>query len=164
MGSGTEPPPPIERVLVPSSGPAETVGQGYGELLASSLLLLALVIGGLVAVVVAARAFGRRGRGAGRGGWMEVLARLPLEPRRSLYVVRVAERTLVLGSSEQGLTLLRELEGGELPAAAEPVTGPSFPELVARASAALRSKRGPAAGPAVVAGPAGPTAVEERAG
>lgn len=152
MGSGTEPPPPSERVLVPSSGPAEVGGQGYGELLASSLLLLALVIGALVAVVVAARALGRRGRSAGRGGWMEVLARLPLEPRRSLYVVRVAERTLVLGSSEQGLTLLRELEGGELPAA---VAGPSFPELVARASAALR-KRGsaPAAGPAV----------EERAG
>lgn len=159
MGSGTEPPPPIERVLVPSSGPAEAAGQGYGELLASSLLLLALVIGALVAVVVAARAFGRRGRGAGRGGWMEVLARLPLEPRRSLYVVRVAERTLVLGSSEQGLTLLRELEGGELPAA-EPVAGPSFPELVARASAALRSKRGPAP----VAGQVTGQAVEERAG
>lgn len=123
---------------------ADAVGQGYGELLASSLLLLALVIGALVAVVVGARALGRRGRGAGRGGWMEVLARLPLEPRRSLYVVRVAERTLVLGASEQGLTLLRELDDGELPSAA-PVAATSFPELVERASAALR-KRKPAPG------------------
>lgn len=157
MGPGTEPPPSSERVLVPPSGPAEAVGQGYGELLASSLLLLALVVGALVAVVVAARALGRRGRGGGRGGWMEVLGRLPLEPRRSVYVVRVADRTLVLGSSEQGLTLLRELEGGELPASAvASAAGSSFPELVQRASAALR-RRGPAPGPAAGA------AAEERA-
>lgn len=139
MGLGTEPPAPREHELVPSQGAPEAGGQGYGELLASSLLLLALVVGALVAVVLATRALGRRGRGAGRSGWLEVLARLPLEPRRSLYVVRVADRTLVLGASEQGLTLLRELEGGELPAS-PPEPGPSFPQLVERASAALRKR------------------------
>lgn len=146
MGPGTASPPSSEHVLVPSQGAPEGGAQGYGELLASSLLLLALVVGALVAVVLGGRALTRRGRRGGGSDWMEVLARLPLEPRRSLYVVRVADRTLVLGASEQGLTLLRELEGGELPSAA-PASGPSFPQLVERASAALR-RRAPAAAPA----------------
>ncbi|MEM1347704.1 MAG: flagellar biosynthetic protein FliO [Myxococcota bacterium] len=40
----------------------------------------------------------------------EVLARFPLEPRRSLLIARVASKTLLLASSEAGVHLLRELD------------------------------------------------------
>ncbi len=41
---------------------------------------------------------------------MRVIARLPIEPRRSLLVVELVGRTLVLASSEAGLSLLTELD------------------------------------------------------
>jgi len=40
----------------------------------------------------------------------EVLARFPIEPRRSLIVARVASKTLLLSSSEAGIHLVRELD------------------------------------------------------
>lgn len=42
-------------------------------------------------------------------GPMEVLARLPLEPRRSLVLVRVGTRVLVVGNSETGMAPLANL-------------------------------------------------------
>jgi flagellar biosynthetic protein FliO len=44
------------------------------------------------------------------GGVMEVVSRLPVEPRRSILVVRIGERHLVIGSSEAGFTQLAELD------------------------------------------------------
>ena len=42
---------------------------------------------------------------------MRVVARLPLEPRRTLYVVEVAGKTLLIGTGENGGTsLVTELE------------------------------------------------------
>ncbi|MFZ4619127.1 MAG: FliO/MopB family protein [Bacteroidota bacterium] len=45
---------------------------------------------------------------------VEVLAHQPLQPKRSVYVVRIANSVLVLGSSEQGLQLFTELHDEEL--------------------------------------------------
>ena len=82
---------------------------GYGELLVSSVVVL-----GVVCVIAwAIVRFGARwivgARGRARG--MDVVARLPLEPRRSLYVVEVAGKTLLVGTSEMGLNVLSELDG-----------------------------------------------------
>jgi flagellar biogenesis protein FliO len=59
------------------------------------------------------------------GSAMRVIARLPVEPRRSLLVVELAGRTLVLASSEAGLSLLTELDAvaaAQLTAASAPPT------------------------------------------
>lgn len=82
---------------------------GYGELLVSSLIVLALVcvVGWLIVRVGGRWLLGARGRTRG----LDVLARLPLEPRRSLYVVEVAGKTLLVGTSEMGLSVLTELDG-----------------------------------------------------
>lgn len=40
---------------------------------------------------------------------IEVLAQQTLQPKRSVYVVRIASTVLVLGSSEQGLSMFTEL-------------------------------------------------------
>jgi flagellar biogenesis protein FliO len=85
------------------------VGSPLGDYLIQSVVVL-LVILVLAAVVLLAA----RRTGLGRAlGPVEVLARLPLEARRSVYVVRIVDQILILGSSEAGITRL-----GELPEAA----------------------------------------------
>jgi|GEM_PF-3037520 len=102
-------------------------GASYGDLLITSLVVLA---GVCVAAFVVVRLVGRwlatpRSRG---GDVMAVVARLSLEPRRSLYVVDVAGKTLLVGTSEMGLSLLSELDGAAVQARA--IERPSFGELV----------------------------------
>ena len=111
-------------------------GASYGDLLITSLLVLGAVC---VAAFVAVRVFGRiiatgRSRGA---HLMDVVARVPLEPRRSLYVVEVAGKTLLVGTSEMGLSVLSELDAQEV--AARKQATPSFGEVV---RAAWRRRKG----------------------
>jgi flagellar biogenesis protein FliO len=89
------------------------VGSGYGELLITSLVVLgAVCIAAYVAVRFASRLFAT---GRARGTHLlDVVARLPLEPRRSLYVVEVAGKTLLVGTSEMGLSVLSELDAAEV--------------------------------------------------
>jgi len=68
-------------------------------------------------VLLAAAAVHLRRAAGGRG--MRLVARLGLEPRRTLCVVEVAGRVLLLSSSESGLALVMELERSAL-AALEP--------------------------------------------
>lgn len=76
----------------------------------SVVILLAVALIVVVVSLVARRA------GLGRAlGPIELLARLPLEQRRSVYVVRVVDRLLIIGSSEAGLVKLGELPKGALP-------------------------------------------------
>jgi flagellar protein FliO/FliZ len=113
-------------------------GASYGDLLVTSLIVLGVVCLAAFAVVrLASRVLApSRTRGA---HVLEVVARLPLEPRRSLYVVEVAGKTLLVGTSEMGLSLLTELDAGEIRARA--VERPSFGELVRAAWLRRRSPR-----------------------
>src|SRR5262245_32069991 len=71
------------------------------------VLVLVCVVAWLVVRFGGRWIAGARGRARG----MDVIARLPLEPRRSLYVVEVAGKTLLVGTSEMGLSVLSELDG-----------------------------------------------------
>jgi hypothetical protein len=82
-----------------------SVGSALGDYLIQSVLVLAAIVGLGALVLFGAR---RTGRGRALGG-VEVLARLPLEARRSVYVVRVLDQVLIIGSSEAGLVKLGEL-------------------------------------------------------
>jgi len=119
-----------------------SAGAGYGDLLVTSLIVLAVVC---VAAFVAVRVFGKllaggRARGA---HLLDVVARVPLEPRRSLYVVAVAGKTLLVGTSEMGLSVLSELDADEVRARVVPRT--SFAELVKQAWAKRKTAAGSAA-------------------
>ena len=59
---------------------------------------------------------------------MDVVARVPLEPRRSLYVVEVAGKTLLVGTSEMGLSVLSELDASEV--RSRVAARPTFADLV----------------------------------
>jgi flagellar protein FliO/FliZ len=86
----------------------QAAGSGYGEMLVGSLLVLGLVC---VAAWLIVRIGTRRLWGPRGSGVLDVVARVPLEPRRSLYVVEVGGKTLLVGTSEMGLTVLSELDG-----------------------------------------------------
>lgn len=110
--------------MMPGSG---VEAASYGDLLVTSLVVLGAVC---VAAFVVVRVVGRwvltgRTRGA---NLLDVIARVPLEPRRSLYVVEVAGKTLLVGTSEMGLNLLAELDGAEVRARAS--ARPTFADLV----------------------------------
>jgi flagellar biogenesis protein FliO len=110
---------------MPGNGAA--AGASYGDLLVTALLVLGAVC---IAALIAVRVFGRvlaTGRAKGRH-LLDVVARVPLEPRRSLYVVEVAGKTLLVGTSEMGLSVLSELDAGEVKARVQ--AQPSFGELV----------------------------------
>jgi flagellar protein FliO/FliZ len=121
---------------MPGNGAA---GASYGDLLVTSLIVLGVVCVAAFVVVRLAGRFLATGRTRG-AHLLEVVARLSLEPRRSLYVVEVPGRTLLVGTSEMGLSVLSELDRGEV--RARMVERPSFGELV---RAAWLRRRGPAA-------------------
>jgi flagellar biosynthetic protein FliO len=107
---------------------------GLGGSLAWSLVSL-----GLVCVVAygALRLLSRR-LGTPRGGPIRVLARCAVEPRRSLALVEVAGRCLLVGIGDGPMTLLAELSDGERAVALAQTAGgdgaPSrFSEVLARA-------------------------------
>jgi flagellar biogenesis protein FliO len=64
-------------------------------------------------------------------GVFKLRGRLALDGRRALYLVQVADRVLVLGASEAGVTKLAEFGGDVLPAASKE-TARSFSQVLAR--------------------------------
>ena len=95
--------------LLAGAGAAD--GLGYGSL----LLRLALGVGAVCLIAWVALKYGlkRLLPDASAHASMRVVARLPLEPRRSLLVAEIAGRHLVLAMSEAGCTLLTELSAEE---------------------------------------------------
>jgi len=72
----------------------------------SLLFIIALMLG--LAWVVKKFLFGGKIPGASGNG-VEVIAHVPLQPKRSIFIVRVPGKILVVGSAENGLTSLGEL-------------------------------------------------------
>lgn len=74
-----------------------------------------------------------RRAGVGKaGGPLELVARLPLEGRRAVYLVRVGQTVYVLGASEHAMQKLGELPKDALPAFDAPQPQ-SFAQVLKRA-------------------------------
>jgi flagellar biogenesis protein FliO len=99
-----------------------------------SSVMLSLASLGVVCLVAWGALRLLAGRGVGKAsGAVRVIARCPLEPRRSVYVVEAAGRSFLIGVGEGPMTVLAELDGDKVMAAAEaPVAGPRFVEVLAR--------------------------------
>ncbi len=99
--------------------------------LTSYLLETLLTLLGVVALAVLVLAAARR-VGVGRpSGPMELLGRLPLDGRRTVFLVRVADAVYVIGSSEAGLSKLGELSGAEFPPSLDSTSTKPLTELLA---------------------------------
>lgn len=85
------------------------------------LVKMLFVLGGVCLLAFASLKWGLKRFVAPDGAQnaaMRVVGRLPIEPRRSVLVVRVGEKHLVLGSSEAGIQPLAELSPDEAAALA----------------------------------------------
>ena len=78
-------------------------------------LVATLAILGAVAGVswLTVRYFRPRSAGDGIAGRMAVVSSLPLSSGKKLYLVRIDNRELILGVSENSMILLGEVPGGE---------------------------------------------------
>jgi flagellar biogenesis protein FliO len=74
-----------------------------------SLLRLLLSFGAVVGALLLLRRWSQRGNGTSRSG-MRVVARVGVARGASVAVVAVGRRHLVVGASEHGVRLLRELD------------------------------------------------------
>ena len=104
---------PVHALLQAADGASELPG-GYGVALLQTLLSLGAVC---LLAWVALRWASKRGFGFGaRGQRVKVLERVTLDPRRSLYLVEVAGKVLLLGAGDgSSPTLLAELDPDALP-------------------------------------------------
>lgn len=76
--------------------------------------------------------YGARRLGVGRPrGPIELVGHLPLDARRSIYLVKVAGQVIVVGASEAGFTKLGELPAGEIPTEVK-TEGAPFADVLAR--------------------------------
>jgi len=72
------------------------------------------------------------GRGIGKAsGAIRVVARCPLEPRRSVFVIETAGRCFLVGVGDGPMSLIAELEPDKLPKAPE-AAGARFADVLAR--------------------------------
>ena len=109
-------------------GDAALPGLGWESLALSfaSLGVVCLVAWGALRLLA--------GRGVGKAsGAIRVVARCPLEPRRSVYVIEAAGRCFLIGVGDGPMAVLAELEADKLPKpAAVGPAGARFAEVLAR--------------------------------
>src|SRR5687767_10310719 len=99
----------------------------YGAYIVQTFVTLLAVCGLAYAVLYGARRFGI---GRPRGP-ISLVGQLPLDARRSIYLVKVADQVIVVGASEAGFTKLGELPADSVPAE-EPTSSPAFAAVLAR--------------------------------
>ncbi len=100
-----------------------------GVYLVETIVALTAVVALCVLVL-----YGARRLGVGRPvGPIELLGRLPLEGRRSIYLVRVVDQVLIIGASEAGLRKLGELPSSALARGDVAQSVPRFAEVLSAA-------------------------------
>lgn len=116
---------------------------------AAGMLIRTLgVLGLTVALIYVTLHLGARkllGLAGGKPGLVRVVERIPLEPRKTLYLVEVAGQFLLVGASDQGLTSIGPLDSERLRAAQSAATGAAAPSSFA---SRLDARAAPSAPPA----------------
>lgn len=102
----------------------------------TGLTLLGIGLLGYLLVFAARRV----NRGLPKGP-MELLATLRLEQRRALYLVRIANRTVVLGASEGGMVTVLELDSKELDTVTPAPPAEKFSAILSRVLTTPAQKR-----------------------
>lgn len=123
--------------------PLADLAVGYGWLLAETLVALAAVC--LLALVLLRWGLRRLGApGSSGGGRIRVLERVAVDPRRSLLLVEVGARVLLVGTGEGPMSVLAEIDPATLPALPARRTV-AFREVLARALGRRASEEQPPA-------------------
>ena len=120
-------------LLLFQAGSSADIGSASSEALAyvKLMVVLALILGAAVFgvhVLLPRLSSGRRLS----SGVIQVTARLPLEPRKNLYVVKVGTEYFLVGTSEAGMQCLTPLKQESVETALDIETPPpgEFPALM----------------------------------
>jgi flagellar protein FliO/FliZ len=99
-----------------------------------SLLLIIVFI--YVTVYVLRRMSGARGGRGSRGRTIQIIEQTHLSPRKSICLVKLADRAVLVGITENNINLLTEFDSSELPAEAirTKVNGQTFSEMLSGAA------------------------------
>ncbi|HYO69773.1 MAG TPA: flagellar biosynthetic protein FliO [Archangium sp.] len=107
-------PPTGDELGVPSQPPAglEEEPESLGWMLTRTLLLFGAVVASIYLTlnVGLRKLMGLQGVPAGRPSVVSVLERVPLDQRRTLFVLKAADEYLLVGGGESGLQLLSKLD------------------------------------------------------
>jgi flagellar protein FliO/FliZ len=104
---GSELPDPLAAPVVPQEDP-ESIGW---SLVRTVLLLLAVLASIYLTLNVGLRRLmGLQGMPLGRKPLVAVVERVPIDQRRSLFVLKAADEYLLVGTGEGGLQLLSKLD------------------------------------------------------
>jgi flagellar biogenesis protein FliO len=77
--------------------------------------------------------YGARRIGVGRSqGPISLVGQLPLDGRRSVYLVKVGAQVFVVGATEAGMTKLGEIAASELPDTRQDAMNAPFADVMAR--------------------------------
>lgn len=106
--TGTEPPPPAAS---PAASPLKTVGKSFGALCATLVLILLLF--------AALKRWGKRTPLLAGQQLARVLGRVGLSPQASLHFVQTNGEVLVIGVTQQNVTLLRTFDASDFEKAPE---------------------------------------------
>ena len=86
-----------------------------GALIAQMFLSLGIVLAVMIGIAFVVKRLGGFGAPVRKSDVrIDVIAHTALQPKRSLYVVRIGRSLLVLGSAENGLSMMTELHDDEL--------------------------------------------------
>jgi flagellar protein FliO/FliZ len=96
------------------AGTGEQVASGQWVLLRLGLLVALVCVLAYAGLRLAARKYG-----GGSNGGLTLVERVMVGPRRSLLLVRVGEKLILVGSSEAGLHTLAELDAEDVATAVE---------------------------------------------
>jgi flagellar protein FliO/FliZ len=101
-----------ERSLPPGLSGEEEAPEGLGWTLVRTLLLFGAVLASIYLTlnVGLRRLMGLRGVPLGRPSVVSVVERVPLDQRRTLFVLKAADESLLGGGGEGGLQLLSKLD------------------------------------------------------
>lgn len=107
---------PRDDDAVPTVGADEFENVSLGGTLLKTMLVLGIVVG-LIYLSLnfgLRKLMGVRGVSMGRSSLVKVVERIPLDPKRSLFVIHAAGEYLLVGGGDEGLSLLSKLDAAEV--------------------------------------------------
>ncbi|MCU0701543.1 MAG: flagellar biosynthetic protein FliO, partial [Myxococcaceae bacterium] len=127
---------------IPKSEPPDLAAEdlNLGWALVRTIVVLGIVVAlAWLTLNVGLRKLMGLGPAAGRRGLVTVLERVPLDQKRSLYVIKAGDEVILLGSSELNLSFLTKLDPKVLaalePAGGAPQMSPFLQKLLGRKDA-----------------------------
>lgn len=104
----------------PNMVPGVSAADEDAESMVGTLFKTFLVLGMVVALIYVSlnyglrKLMGIRGMPVGRSALVKVIERIPLDPRRTLFVIQAGGEYLLVGGGEEGLSLISKLDPTEV--------------------------------------------------